>query len=88
MRTTLVIQDKLFVSAKKLAAEKGSSLSALVEEALRYQVNRSERSPKDRREFRVPVFEGNGEAVDSMPGDFHEIGDREDLDGIAPETAE
>ena len=88
MRTTLVIKDELFVSAKKLAAEKGCSLSAVVEEALRYQVNRSEISPKDRSEFRIPVFEGKGDTVDSTPGELHEIGDEEDLDAFDQETGE
>lgn len=87
MRTTLVIQDELFISAKKLAAERGSSLSALVEEALRYQVNRSKSSSKEREEFRIPVLEGQGEPVDSTPGDFFEIGEGEDLDANIPEKA-
>ena len=79
MRTTLVIKDELFVSAKKLAAEKGCSMSALVSDALRNLVNRHGGGPKDLPDFRVPTFEGIGTVIDSKPGEFRELEEEDDL---------
>ena len=79
MRTTLVIKDELFVSAKKVAAEKGCSFSSVVNEALRSLLNRQADASKDRPEFRMPIFEGRGKAIDSHPGEFRELEEDEDL---------
>ena len=57
MRTTLVIDDKLMEQAKKQAAERKSSVSAVVNEALRESLRRSKRvrqAPK----FSMPTFGG------------------------------
>ncbi|MCA1831293.1 MAG: DUF6364 family protein [Actinomycetota bacterium] len=47
MKTTLNLDDALLRSAKKIAAERGTTLTSVVEEALRAVVN-----PRDRRSAR------------------------------------
>lgn len=78
MRTTVVIDDQLFVSAKKLAAERGTSVSAIVVEALRGFVNRKEER-QERASFVMPTFEGRGEKVDSTPRELQALGEEGDL---------
>ncbi len=70
MRTTLVIDDGLLVSVKKLAAEKGCSVSAIVGEALRGFVSNRERL-ESRTTFRMPIYDGGGDQIDSQPIEFH-----------------
>ncbi len=41
MRTTIRIDDHLLADAKRLAAERGSTLTAVIEEALREALGRS-----------------------------------------------
>jgi len=80
MRTTLVINDELFISAKKLAAERGCSISAMVNEALRNLVERQDHpDSKERPEFRVPTFEGKGKVVDSQPVELTELSEEQEL---------
>jgi hypothetical protein len=79
MRTTLVINDELFISAKKLAAERGCSMSAMVNEALRNLVERQDPDSKERPEFRIPTFEGKGKVVDSQPVELTELSEEQEL---------
>ena len=73
MRTTLVIDDGLFVSVKKLAAEKGASVSAVVCEALRGLVYGQDHL-EEPSVFHMPTFgSGSSRLVDSQPGDFHQL---------------
>ena len=70
MRTTVRLDPRLLTDAKKLAAEKGTTLTALIEDGLRQTLARRDAS-SPRRKFRMPTF--NGESV--RPGI--------DLDGSA-----
>ena len=78
MRTTLVIDDQLFVSVKKLAAEKGLSVSAVVAEALRGFVSNQDRI-LERTEFHMPTFDGGGKSIDSLPVEFHQLDEETEL---------
>ena len=59
MRTTIRINDRLLAEAKKLAAERGTTLTAVIEDSLRAAISRHE--PRVRRsKFRFPTFKGGG----------------------------
>jgi hypothetical protein len=65
MRTTLQIDDHLMRQAKKLAAETGRSLTAVVEDALRALLFRAEaRNAAEKKRFVLPTFDSGG----VMPG--------------------
>lgn len=57
MRTTLDLNDALVRQAKKAAAERGTTLTALIEDALRRQLNQPAAARKRRK---LPVFKGDG----------------------------
>jgi hypothetical protein len=57
MRITLDLDDALVGQAKKAAAEQGTTLTALIEDALRRQLDQPARAKKRRK---LPVFEGDG----------------------------
>jgi hypothetical protein len=65
MRTTLNLDDELLRDAKRLAAERGTTLTALMEDALRIVVRRVEK-PQPRKRVRLPTFGVPGEGF--MPG--------------------
>lgn len=54
MRTTIIVKDALLKAAKRRAAELDVSLSGLIEQALRAEL---ERPPAPRRRFRLRVNE-------------------------------
>lgn len=57
MRTTITIDDHLLDKVRRRAAERGTTLSALIEEALRLSMSRSApATPK----FELVTFEGDG----------------------------
>ena len=65
MRTTLDIEDQLLKDAKKLAAERGTTLTAVMEDALRIVVTRAEQpKPRRRRKLVTAGVPGAG----FMPG--------------------
>ena len=68
MKTTLVIDDKLMTRLKQEAARRGTTISKLVEEALRSFLGRS---GKPESLPPLPTFNGGGSLVD--------IADREAL---------
>lgn len=79
MRTTLVIDDELYTSAKRLAAEKGCSVSSVVAEALRGYVSNRERAA-NRSTFHMPTFNGDTEkSVDTPPGELHQLDEEAEL---------
>lgn len=78
MRTTLVIDDDLIVSVKKLAAERGTNASAVVSTAVRQFLENREAREKGER-FRMPTFEGDGPATDSLPSDLKQLDEEADL---------
>lgn len=57
MRTTLAIDDALLKRAKKAAAERGTSLARLVEDALRESLDKK---PPARASWRLPVSRASG----------------------------
>ncbi|MBS1869206.1 MAG: type II toxin-antitoxin system VapB family antitoxin [Actinobacteria bacterium] len=54
MRTTLNLDDDLLRAAKRLAAERGTTLTALMEDALRIVVRRTS-EPKPRKRRKLPT---------------------------------
>jgi hypothetical protein len=58
MKTTVEISDPLLDAARKLAAREGTTLRALIEEALRHIVAERKRSGAFR--LRKATFKGNG----------------------------
>jgi len=58
MRTTIRLDDQLLREAKKLAAERGTTLRAILEDALRETLARR-KPPQRRRKFRLTTF-GHG----------------------------
>jgi len=65
MRTTLNLNDDLLRDAKRLAAERGTTLTALMEDALRIHVRRVEK-PESHKRHKLPTFGVPGEGF--MPG--------------------
>jgi hypothetical protein len=65
MRTTLDLDDHLLVEAKRLAAERGTTLTAVMEDALRIVVRRA-RPAKPRRRTKLPTCGEPGAGF--MPG--------------------
>ena len=59
MRTSIVLDDKLYRDAKALAAKAGTSLKALVEEALQEILVRRT-APQGRKRLRLVTFGGRG----------------------------
>jgi hypothetical protein len=62
MRTTVRLDPHVFKAAKKLAADSGRTLTAVIEDALREVVARRVAGP--RTPFRITTFGGDG----VMPG--------------------
>lgn len=61
MRTTLDLDDALMRDAKRRAAESGSTLTALVETALREFLRREEQIAKSSFRLDWPVVEGGAQ---------------------------
>ncbi|MFZ5472282.1 MAG: CopG family transcriptional regulator [Myxococcota bacterium] len=59
MRTTIRLDDHLLRSAKKAAAERGVTLTSLIEDALREVLARQSR-PEPGEALSLPVFHGDG----------------------------
>lgn len=79
MRTTLIINDSLLASAKKLAAERQCSLSAVVNDALRCALNRptaNENAPP----FQMPRFRGVGPVTDTLPAELEDLSSDDELE--------
>jgi hypothetical protein len=81
MRTTIRLDDQLLVQAKKLAAERGTTLTALLEDALRETLAR--RKPSHRRpKVRLTTFGAGGVQPGVNLDDTASLLDRmEGLDG-------
>lgn len=60
MRTTVRLDDALLRQAKKLAAESGRSLTALIEDALREVMSRRRTGVPRAGDFHLPTFKGRG----------------------------
>ena len=59
MRTTVRLDDDLLREAKRHAAEKGMTLTALLDQALREILSREDRTPAADRS-KLPTFRGRG----------------------------
>lgn len=57
MRTTLNLDDALMREAKKHAAETGTTLTSVIEQALRRSLDAAAPDPRT-TPFRMPVFQG------------------------------
>lgn len=55
MRTVLEIDDQLLLAAKKVAAESGRTLTAVIEDALRVALSQDNRAA-DTEKFALPAF--------------------------------
>jgi hypothetical protein len=75
MRTTLVLDDQLLRRARKRAADRGTTLSALVNDALRDALREEPPLP---RPFRLITFKGTAGPVSREPGDLKSIIEDED----------
>jgi len=59
MRTTLRLEDHLLAEVKKLAAETGSTMTAVIEDALREKLARRA-APQSRSKVKFTTFRGKG----------------------------
>ena len=75
MRSTVIIEDELFKTAKRRAAERGTTLSNLVNQALRESLAKPEAAAPP---FRMTTF-GNPKAkVHREPRDYQAVSEDED----------
>ena len=58
MRTTISLDDRLLRQAKRLAADRGTSLSAVIADALRAQLAAAR--PREAHPFKLVTFRGDG----------------------------
>jgi hypothetical protein len=58
MRTTVTLPDHLYVEARRLAAERRSSLTALLEEGLRAVLADARRAPPRPKAGELPFMDG------------------------------
>lgn len=80
MRTTLILRDDLVEVAKKKAAERKTTLSAIVDEALMRSMNR-EYVSGDKTELHLPTYAPpNATRRDTTPVELHELMVAEDMD--------
>jgi hypothetical protein len=59
MRTTFNLENSLFISVKKAAAESGRTMTAIVEDALRQALGRRVKR-EDGKRLRLVTFRGKG----------------------------
>ena len=59
MRTTIRLDDQLLREAKRLAADTGRTLTAVIEDALREAIARK-RAGVSRKRVTLPTFKGQG----------------------------
>lgn len=83
MRTTLTINDELLAEAKRLAAEKRTNLSAIVNDALRRALKRSGKKSETER-FEMPTYGGKGIAPALSPAEMARIVEAEELEPFRP----
>lgn len=83
MRTTLILNDDLVTVAKRVAAEKRTTLSAVVNDALRvaFMAGTPRREPS---RFHMPVFRGEGDAADTPPAEFARLVAEDDIARYTP----
>jgi putative antitoxin of VapBC-like toxin-antitoxin system len=77
MRTTLVLDDKLMVQAKKRAADRKTTVSEIVNDALRESFGRQQESV---RPFRLITYGDPSKPVHLSPAEIKAIIEDEDLE--------
>jgi len=60
MRTTINLDDDLLAAMKRLAQEQGSTLTAVIEDALRERLARRASQQRVAEQFTLHTFTGNG----------------------------
>lgn len=75
MRTTLILDDKLLSQAKRRAAERNTTVSKIVNEALRESLTRQAEPP---RPFQLITYGNPNKPEQHEPVDFKAILDEED----------
>lgn len=60
MRTTVRLDDELMLRAKSYAAERGATLTQVLESALREKLARGQVNPQARERRALPTFSGGG----------------------------
>ncbi len=60
MRSTIRLDETLLKQAKKIGADTGRSLTAVIEDALREVVSRPKASPAKKNKLTLPTFKGRG----------------------------
>lgn len=71
MKTTIDLTDALFREAKRTAAERGTTLRALVEEGLRHVIDQAK--PKKRFVLRDVSVGGHGLQPGQREGDWDQV---------------
>jgi Arc/MetJ-type ribon-helix-helix transcriptional regulator len=70
MRTTLMIHDELYMEVKRVASGRRTSVSQVVNDALRRELDATASTQK-RPPVRIPVFGGaHDPRVDTSPAEF------------------
>ena len=79
MRTTVILNEKIAVEAKRLAAERNTTLSEIVNEALR---ERLAHPPENNatHSFHMPVYRGGDPAIDTPSSELAGVGETGELD--------
>ncbi|MFM7180185.1 MAG: hypothetical protein ACKO2G_01775 [Verrucomicrobiales bacterium] len=84
MRTTLIVNDALFLEAKKRAAERNTSISAVVNDAL-LTAFREPLLPASDAPFQMPTFAPErANRVDTSPQEMAELMVAEELHEYRP----
>lgn len=84
MRTTLILNDELVQAAKKKAAERQTSLSALVNDALRASLKPSQHQEPETSFQIIPFAPKNVGKVDTSPQQLHDLMVAEELGPYGP----
>ena len=82
MRTTITMDDKLFRAVKRLAARRDSSVSAVIQDALRVYLNEVQK-PKSGQHFTLVTFKGRGARPGVDLDRTSELLEQDDLDQFA-----
>ena len=75
MRSTVIIEDELFKKAKRRAAEQGTTLSEIVNHALRESLSKPEASAPP---FRMTTFGDPKAKLHHEPRDYQRVSEEED----------
>jgi len=79
MRTMVKLDDRLHREARAYAAQHGTTLTSLIEEALRLRLARSEKAKRNAR-VSLPTFRGDGLQPGISLDEMETVYDR--MDGI------